>query len=269
MGPYLAVVRDSFHAALSNRVLWVAFVAIWLLLGLLAPIGYREDFTTTFRPLDFNNGTRMKAMLAQGLVDPSVKDDPIGRMAVAMPEELRRQLERVGKGDEVRIPYRVLTDALNGCLDDESWYDAEAWSSTVRLRELRGLDEANDGELSESERRRRARLRIEVAFPGVFQTRSARSVRVTYAGFEFPAEVAVEKSQFTSIVNQLVMPSIIDWVLGFALVLLGILVTAAIIPDMLQPGSLHLLLSKPVSRTLLLISKFIGGCAFVLLCVIS
>ena len=52
MGPYFAVVRDSFHSALSNRVLWVAFVAIWLLLALLAPIGYREDFTTTFRIQD-------------------------------------------------------------------------------------------------------------------------------------------------------------------------------------------------------------------------
>ena len=70
MLPYLAVIRDSFHAALASRMLWVAFVAIWLLLAALSPIGYREDFTTTFRGQDFHNGTRMKAMLAQGLVDP-------------------------------------------------------------------------------------------------------------------------------------------------------------------------------------------------------
>jgi hypothetical protein len=34
---------------------------------------------------------------------------------------------------------------------------------------------------------------------------------------------------------------------------------------MLDPGSLHLLLSKPIARSLLYISKFLGGCAFVLL----
>ena len=113
MFPYLTVIRDSFHAALSSRILWVAFAAIWLLLAGLSPIGYREDYTTTFRGQDFHNGTRMKAMLAQGLVDPKVQDAPIGRLAAAMPEDLSRQLRRVGEGDEVRIRLSVLADALN------------------------------------------------------------------------------------------------------------------------------------------------------------
>lgn len=269
MRPYLAVLRDSFHSALSSRVLWVAFVAIWLLLGALAPIGYKEDFTTTFRGQDFHNGTRMKAMLAKGLLNEESKQTPIGRIASAMPEDLRRQLERVSQGEEVRIRLRVLADALNKLLEKEDWYDSEAWKSTLRLRELRELDEVAADDLSESMQLRRARLRIEAAMPGVFETRSARSITVTYAGYEFPATLAVDKPQFVNIVNQFVMPFIIDWLLGFILVMLGILVTASIIPDMLQPGSLHLLLSKPVSRTLLLISKFIGGCAFVLLCVIQ
>ena len=269
MRPYLAVIRDSFHAALASRVLWVAFIAIWLLLAALAPIGYREDFTTTFRGQDFHNGTRMKAMLAQGLVDPESRDAPIGRLAAVMPEELQRQLQRVGEGDEVRIRLSVLADALNECLDDESWYDAAAWSSTLRLKELRELEELPEDETDESSRRRRARLRIEAAMPGVFRTRAARSIILTYAGLDFPANFAVDKTQFVTLINQWVVPVIIDWLLGFVLVFLGVLVTASIIPDMLQPGSLHLLLSKPVSRTGLLLSKFIGGCAFVLLCVIQ
>ena len=84
MLPYVAVIRDSFSAALASRILWVAFAAIWLLLAALSPIGYREDYTTTFRGQDFHNGTRMKAMLAQGVVDPKVADAPIGRLAAAM-----------------------------------------------------------------------------------------------------------------------------------------------------------------------------------------
>ncbi len=269
MQPYLAVIRDSFHAALASRILWVAFIAIWLLLGALSPIGYREDFTTTFRGQDFHNGTRMKAMLAQGLVDPDAQQSPVGRLAAAMPEELRRQLRQVGEGDEVRIRLTVLADALNKCLDDESWYDAEAWRSTLRLKELREMEEKADEELDDSFRRRRARLRIEAAMPGVFETRSSRSIMLTYAGFDFPANFAVDKTQFVTLINQWVVPVIIDWLLGFVLVFLGILVTASIIPDMLQPGSLHLLLSKPVSRTMLLLSKFVGGCAFVFLCVVQ
>lgn len=268
MRPYLAVIVDSFAAALSSRILWIAFVAIWLLLIVLSPIGYREDFTARFRPQDFHNGTRMKAMLAQGLVDEASKPQPIGRVAAAMPDDLQRQLRRVGEGDEVRIRLSVLAEALNELIDRESdWYRADAWSSTLRLRELRDLDALADAEISDSLRQRRARLRIEAAMPGVFETRASRSVYLTYAGMDFPAELTVDKTQFATLINQWVLPTIINWLLGFILIFLGVLVTASIVPDMLQPGSLHLLLSKPVSRSLLLIAKFIGGCAFVFLCV--
>ena len=267
--PYLAVVADSFRAALSSRVLWVAMVMIWLILLLLAPFGYREDFTTTFRWQDFHNGTRMKAMLARGLVADQGNQTPEGRLAAAMPDELKRQLELVGKGEEVRIGYGVLVDALNGLLDDPSWYDEKIWRSSLRLRELRDLDTQSDDELGASLVERRARLRIEAALPGVFNTRSDRSVLLTYGGWDFPTNwgLVVDKARFKILINQFVLPIVINWLLGFAFIFLGILVTASIVPDMLQPGSLHLLLSKPISRTLLLISKFIGGCAFVFLCV--
>tara|TARA_R110002049_G_scaffold2750_4_gene22012 strand:+ start:201742 stop:204189 length:2448 start_codon:yes stop_codon:yes gene_type:complete len=269
MEPYTAIIRDSFHSALSSRILWVAFAAIWLLLAGLAPIGYREDFTTTFLGRDFENGTRLKAMLAEGLVGPDDKKAALGRIAHAMPNDLQRQLRRVAQGDEVRIRYSVLSDALNELLDDESWYDADAWSDRLRLRELRELDQLSGDEMTESLRRRRARLRIEAALPGVFQTRSSRSIVLTYAGMDFPANFQVDKSQFVTLINQWVVPTIVNWLLGFILVFLGILVTASIVPDMLQPGSLHLLLSKPVSRTMLLLSKFVGGCSFVFLCVVQ
>ncbi len=150
---------------------------------------------------------------------------------------------------------------------EESWYDAEAWRQTPRLRELRELDSQPTEALSESLRLRRARLRIEAALPGVFEARAARSVTLTYAGIDFPAVFAVGKTQFVELANQFVMPLLMNWLLGFVLIFLGILVTASVVPDMLQPGSLHLLLSKPISRSLLLISKFVGGCAFVFLCV--
>ncbi|KLU03723.1 putative transmembrane protein [Rhodopirellula islandica] len=290
--PYFAVVWDSFHAAMASRVLWAAMLAIWILLAMLAPIGVREDYTTTFRFFDVYNGTRMKAMLAQGMVDPDQKDAPLGRIAAAMPEELSRKLQRVGEGDEVRIPLPMLTDALNELIDQDfklatnapdadeesgetsekasdsrHWYDAQAWQETVRLRELRELDEKPAEELADSLIRRRARLRIEAALPGVFEARSARSVLLTYGTLDFPTGFEIDRTQFESLFNQFVIPTLVHWLLGFVLVFLGVLVTASMIPDMLQTGSLHLLLSKPVSRPALLLAKFVGGCAFVFLCV--
>ncbi len=267
--PYLTVIRDSFHAALASRILWVAFIAIWLLLGALSPIGYREDFTTTFRDRDIDNGGRLKALLAGGIADPSQANTPAGKIANALPEDVKRELRQVGKGEDVRFYFTTLSDALNTLFDDESWYDAELWKSTPRLRELRELDDLDAAEIDEPLRKRRVRLRIEAAIPGVFESRSARSIMLTYLGMDFPARFAVDKTQFLILLNQFVVPTIINWLLGFILVFLGILVTASIIPDMLLPGSLHLLLSKPISRWLLLLSKFAGGCAFVFLCVIQ
>lgn len=267
MKPYLAVIADSFHSALSSRILWVAFVAIWLLLIALAPIGYHEDYTTEFRWFDLENGTQMKAMLARGLVDPKEADSALARLANTFPDEIKRKLRQVAEGDDIRIDKGALSNSLNKSLDEEDWYDEVAWQKTVRLKELRELDEIASDTITEPERRRRARLRIEAALPGVFAAKSARTITLSYAGFDFPAIFAIGKPQFVALINQFVVPALMDWLLGFALIFLGILVTASIVPEMLEPGSLHLLLSKPISRTLLLLSKFVGGCAFVFLCV--
>ncbi len=267
MRPYFAVIMDSFHAALSSRVLWIAFVAIWILLGALALVGYREDLRTEFRRWDFDNGTQLKAMLAQGLADPTQKETALGRVSAALPKDLKLPLQRVAKGEEVRIRTDVLADGLNDVMRAEGWHDADAWKATARLRELRDLDATDDIELSDTLKLRRARLRIESALPGVFEARTSRSIRLSYAGFEYPDPLPFGKRQFDLLANQFFLPLLLNLLLGFGLIFLGILVTASIVPDMLQPGSLHLLLSKPISRTVLLLSKFLGGLAFVFLCV--
>lgn len=279
--PYVAVVIDSFRSAFASRVLWVALIAIYIFLFAIAPIGYREVFTTTFRWPDFANGTRMKAMLARGIAELDnqaneaaddgtlaiAKETPPGRIARNLPAELQGNLRKVAEGQEVRIRLDVFADGLNQLYENDDWYDAEVWKSTPRLRELREIESLDASQLSEDLRKRRDRLRIEAALPGVFENRGARSIAFTYAGMSFPAVLQIEKPQFQMLLNHFVLRIIIEWVLGFAMIFLGILVTAAIIPDMLQPGSLHLLLSKPVSRGLLFLAKFVGGCAFVFVCV--
>jgi len=267
MRPYVAVVADSFRSAFASRILWVALATIYIFLIALAPIGYQEVFTTRFSWLDFANGTRMKAMLARGIDEPVTEETPAGRIARHLPDELQRNLQKVAQGQEVRIHLHIFADGLNALLESDAWYDREIWQAVPKLRELRELEQLASEEISEQLRQRRARLRIEAALPGVFENRGARSIELTYAGYAFPAVFPVEKAQFQLLLNHFALRLIIDWVLGFVMVFLGILVTAAIIPDMLQPGSLHLLLSKPVSRPLLFLAKFFGGCAFVFVCV--
>jgi hypothetical protein len=56
------------------------------------------------------------------------------------------------------------------------------------------------------------------------------------------------------------------WLVGTLGVFIAIVVTASIIPQTFDPGSLSLLLSKPVRRWLLFLTKFCGGCMFILVC---
>jgi ABC-type transport system involved in multi-copper enzyme maturation permease subunit len=48
-------------------------------------------------------------------------------------------------------------------------------------------------------------------------------------------------------------------------VLLGVIITSFFIPNMLQKGTVDLLLVKPIRRSLLLLFKFVGGLTFILL----
>jgi ABC-type transport system involved in multi-copper enzyme maturation permease subunit len=52
---------------------------------------------------------------------------------------------------------------------------------------------------------------------------------------------------------------------GLIIILIAVIVTAFFIPNMLRPGSVVMLLSKPISRSTLLLFKYFGGLFFVLI----
>jgi ABC-type transport system involved in multi-copper enzyme maturation permease subunit len=58
---------------------------------------------------------------------------------------------------------------------------------------------------------------------------------------------------------------LISWVGGLAIIFIAVIVTSFFIPNMLRPGSVVMLLSKPINRTTLLLFKYVGGLFFVLI----
>jgi ABC-type transport system involved in multi-copper enzyme maturation permease subunit len=56
---------------------------------------------------------------------------------------------------------------------------------------------------------------------------------------------------------------VVNLLVGWVIVLLSVIATAFFIPNMLRRGSVELLLSKPISRSRLLLFKYLGGLAFV------
>lgn len=267
MGPYLAVIVDSFRAASASRVLWIALAAVILFLIALAPVGYRENVVTRVSPRDIVDAQRLAQRLRTDLKNPS--DRPSARIAAALPETIQQQIRRSDQPQsETRLDEQAFADAFSELLqNDDAWYDAEAWQSTTRLRELRRLDDLSASQLSEDQRLRRARLRLEAGLRGAIRPRPEKTLSLTYATFSTPAEWPLSQYLFRQTLTSLVLPPILNGLLGIIGIVLGILVTAPILPEMLQPGSLHLLLSKPVSRPLLYLAKFLGGCAFMLMCV--
>ena len=131
MRPYIAVIADSFRAAFSSRVLWVALATIYLFLIAASLIGYKEVFTTSFRWTDFSNGTRLKAMLARAINETNSpqsetsseksRETPAGRVARHLPSELQDNLRKVAEGQEVRIRLDIFADGLNSLYLNDQW----------------------------------------------------------------------------------------------------------------------------------------------------
>lgn len=64
---------------------------------------------------------------------------------------------------------------------------------------------------------------------------------------------------------QLVEDTLVNGIGGWVVLMAGVIVTAGFIPNMLRKGAIDLLLTKPMSRPLILIYKYFGGLLFVFL----
>src|SRR5262245_2662104 len=67
------------------------------------------------------------------------------------------------------------------------------------------------------------------------------------------------------VILYLIQDIVISSVGGMIIILIAVIVTAFFIPNMLRPGSVVTLLSKPINRTTLLLFKYFGGLFFVLI----
>lgn len=261
MKPYIAVVTDAFREALASRVLWFVLLGIFLFLAVLAPLGLRDEVTTHLKRFDVTSSQRLKSLLKSAAQSP--RETAASRVVQAFDESLQAKIRGDDDSQNQRLRTHEVLDGLNGLLDKQDWYQADLWKSTTRMRELRELDAAETETLSEQQLQRRNRLRLEAALPGAFHPRSGNSVRLRYATFDFPDAFVITRSQFLEILNKIALPLIVNLLLGVLGVFIAILVTGSIIPEMFQSGSLQLLLSKPIGRSLLFLAKFIGGCSFV------
>lgn len=271
MRPYLAVIQDSFREALASRVLWVLLVLITLLLLALAPLGYRPQVTCGLGEHEVREWPQF--MLHVRDAAKSLQPCPARRIVESLDEPLRSEVQTFrlpgeGEAPSVFKMLRVMKEfrqALNQQLQRRDFYQRDAWGKIRPLSEEgRELAKQDLAQLTDDELGRWNRLALEAAFPDYVAVSPPTSVRFRYLWYDFGEPLPIRKTEFRALVETLV-ERVTKWLVGTLGVLVAVLVTASIIPQTFDPGSLNLLLSKPIRRWLLFLAKFLGGCMFILL----
>ncbi len=238
-----------------------------ILVGLL-PLGYRAEQMSEFRQGDFLD--------ARGLVKAVHRDfdqdktSPGFRIWSNLGEESRTALsdfqqETEDNRNKFFDDQAELIKALNELLQNRGLYEATVWTDTLLGTEGRELLAQGIDKLSDNDLARLNRLLIEKPYQEYFRPQPPKQIVATYFGAKISPPIRVSEKRVKQFIEQAALPAVIGVLVGFLGVLAAILVTAPIIPQMFDPGSLSLLLSKPVSRSLMFLAKFVGGCAFILI----
>ena len=272
MRPYLAIIKDSFRAAMASRVLYVLLLLITLLLIAIAPIHMRETLDWKLNS-DFN--VRKPALAMRQIVN-NKDSKPASRVWELLPDGIKSKMENTigtaNEGENANPKQSVeeiflqqeMIQALNKIIENPDFYRAEDWEGRGLSRESKELIESGVDQLPPIRSKRLNRLLLANVFPAIDQG-NASALKFKYAIWEFPAPLSMTHEQFAQGLISSLPWYFEKFVLSVGL-LIAIIVTANMIPETFEPGSLNLLLSKPISRWGLFTSKFIGGCVFIALC---
>ena len=277
MRPYLAILIDSFRAALASWVLYVLLALILLLLVILAPLHVREslDWKLQFEK-HFKNPQRVAEQLVsrgQSGDNPAVariwellKDDTRKTMRSIVEGENPAEIEGYDPGQDVPRYFALIND-LNEIINQRDFYRPEDWEGVSLDQETQALIDEGPSTLSEERSRRLNRLLVGRALPAIAEG-APTTMTIYYAWFTHENfSFSMTRQEVASNANQMTSVLLDKFVLSLG-ILIGILVTANIIPETFDAGSLNLLLSKPIPRWALFLTKFFGGCALIALCTV-
>lgn len=260
MKPYIAILYDSLIESIQSRVLWILLAAWSLILIALFPLSLSEGESYRVRMGEITNAKTVLDQLAAASSGKGTRSQKL--VYAAIDQEFQNALQDRQKSGR-RIAVGRLVTALNTVMDKPDLYDHDAWPTAERRSELKEL--INKENKSPEELQKLNRRLLDLAFPGSLRSSSGQATWITYAGMKFTDPLPFTLRQIRPFIEASLFPFIM-WVgLGQIAMMIAIVITSSMIPDMFQTGSLHLLLSKPLSRSLLYLSKYLGGCIFVAL----
>lgn len=262
MGPYLAVISDSFVEALKSRVLWILLLGWTLLLGALAPFGWIEGDDFVIRNDSITNRDRLFKDLQQVAKGEGTESQK--KVWKSLEPDFKSRIEKSVQNPSMTMRQGMLAEGISSALDDPELYDAQVWPIAESRSDTKDLvKDYKPGKLKGEELTKLNRHLVELAFPSAIQNSGTSSVWVGYAGLKMFDPLPVSREQLRPFIDGLILLGFLKLALGIVGILVAIVVTSNLIPDMFAPGSMALLLSKPISRSGLLLSKYFGGVCFI------
>ncbi len=266
MKPYFAILIDSFWEAVGNRVLWVLLFGWALVLAGLAPFGYVTERSFKLSSSDIDNFEKIKERLldgAKGRGSESVQA-VASKMSSEFLEKLKPVADSGGDNRGRRVRSSDMAKELNAVMDAKDLYSGESFPSAEKRPKLKPFIEQGVDKLSAFEREELNRELLQLAFPLELTRPRSEQLWIGYAGFKLGEPINISRKQIKQFVEPLLLGFLIKLGLGVVAVFVALIVTSPIVPETFRSGSLHLLLSKPISRIWLYMFKLFGGCIFVL-----
>lgn len=267
MRAVLAILKDSLREAIASRVLAVAVFAIIAVLLILTPLSLTIGASTGLRPYEVPDLPK----LAEAIVQRSEESGTAaGHIWSLLPENTQKSFKIVASAEETqkakdngrRVAGRgELLGELNKTFGLSEFFKPEAFASVELSDELKTADTGLSKEFLAAKNLKR----FAVAFSDVVQLQSDTAMSLNYGSVQMFGPLPLPPKQREWIINETIIV-VLGLFLGFLGIFTSVIVTAAIIPRALEPGEISLLLSKPIRRSTLFLTKFAGGCVFTLIC---
>lgn len=269
MTAYFAILKDSFREAIASRVLLISLLGLTVVLLLLAPFRLQYNQSTSLRRSEVTEPTRLLRDLTSDDENKpaAVKhlwnilgDDEKSGLTELLPDDDGKSNSQNGRRGNSQK--RRLVERLNGILKQDAFYDEVAWKDVRKSEELQQL--LDNAELTEQQTQRRNLLLFASAFRRSISITDSSAIYVMYGTAEVFGPIPLTPTEFEPVFREFTV-GIVAVFLGFFGVFGTLLITAGIIPRTFEPGEITLLASKPIRRSGLFLTKFLGGCIFTLL----
>lgn len=264
MRAYVAILKDSFRESLRSRVLWLLLLAITVLLLALLPLNINEKASWRLSVQDISNRREFISLFIQQAA--SGEEPHITSLWESLDSDTRDKWQKryaPTDGQRRSGPPSNVADDINQLIDNPRLIKAKLWEDiklstevSERIAQLGAGESVDTVELN--------RRLLEETFPAFIAPSGGAQFFISYFSWEMPMPIATSSSQLKILTN-ITISTLISLFVGTAGVFIAILVTASMIPNTFASGSIDLLLSKPIGRSLLYLTKFLGGCSFTLL----